>query len=617
MDDILLNYMDQTTLNKASSISDFMRIIMSLSSDSFHDSFSEIVENYYPKDDESKIHFIFEILFAVRFRPFSIELLAKMICKMFNNNENDQNKMQNNILSVLFRTDFQNSAHMCFLYHLYKNGFMKIDLIIQNLEALISKIGRVVENPLMVYSWFAKEIENSNQSLYKSIQKIEKKLKRRNGLSEPLDIFFTSLPSLRKNDWELYSKYREDGYNHNFIYQLIKNDDIDKFQNLVSNEGLDINQMIPDSVFERALFLKDGARLVHIAAFYGSIKIFKYLVLNDVDLEMLDMALQTIVHFAVAGNSPEIIRYLQSNDWDFHGASHIAALLHRYELLDWLDISVFNDDNPYNDIEEEKNVIIDSAQSNNIESILKCLENKCDINYIHPSSEKKYTPILRAMMSRSLDSVELLSECKGIDLSCTDSEKNNLFHIAAIRNFYEGMEILFKSNKIDPKLINARNIYGSTPLIIATELGYSKIIDLLLDHNADTSLSVKDGNPLHIALKADNIPLLKQLLSTKKFDVNSKNASSFTPLHIAAIRNQPEAIKILCALEKVDVNSVDQTGKTALGMSIDSCDIESVRAFVESHRHFEIQCNDGHTLYEASELTGNEEIINLIKNINK
>ena len=52
-------------------------------------------------------------------------------------------------------------------------------------------------------------------------------------------------------------------------------------------------------------------------------------------------------------------------------------------------------------------------------------------------------------------------------------------------------------------------------------------------------------------------------------------------------------------------------------MSIDSCDIESVRAFVESHRHFELQCNDGHTLYEASELTGNEEIINLIKNINK
>lgn len=418
---------------------------------------------------------------------------------------------------------------------------------------------------------------------------------------------------MKKNDWKIYLEYRNNGYNQNRIYQLIKNDNVEEFHLLCNSiHGFDMNQMIPDSIFERVLFLKDGPRPIHIASYFGSVRIFKFLLLNKADLSLRDNASNNVTHFAVAGGNAEIIHILEHNEWDFHRAPNVATQFHRNEIYTYLFES------KYFDNEKEANVIISASMSNNVEAIIHCAgELGMDVNFKNKNNE---TPLFQAVMSRSLDALELLLHHKNININCLDNEGANLLHVASRRNFYEGMKILIdlknKNNDEYVLDINAKNNYGETPLTIAAELGHVEIIKLLLNHpKINPNYALKNGTPLHLCLIQDNVELLKIMLDSNKFNPNIKNQSSFTPLHIAAIRNLPEAIKILCNKNyNVDVNCLDQTGQSPLCMSIDSGDYESVKAFLESGRDFAFDHKnmDQLTPLEIAQRNGNDEIIKLL-----
>lgn len=606
------------TIEDKTKISEIMNLLMDISSKTLEESIIEFKDKYYPVTNDDKIHFVFELFCAIRYRPLVIESFSIFVKSIFEQDPNELNTISQMILSFLFRVDFQNSAHMCFLYHLYKIDFIQIDSIFSYLEQFINSMGRSNELPLIVYSWFAKEIETNAKwiTLFTKIQKIIQKLKDRNGLSESFERFIKQLDEMKNNDWELYTKYRNDGYNENIIYQLVKNDDVDGFQSIFNQAyKVDINQMIPDSIFDRVLFLKDGARPLHIAAYFGSIKIFKYLLLNEADFQLKDNASNNVTHFAVAGGNAEIIHILEHNEWDFHRAPFIATQFHRNDIYTYLFES------KYLNNEKESNVLISASISNNVEAIIHCAgELEMDVNFTNKNNE---TPLFQSVMSRSLDALELLLHHKDINIKCVDKERANLLHVASRRNFYEGMKILLNlKNKENENVfildVNEVDNYGSTPLTIAAELGHIEIVKLLLNHpDIKPNYALKNGSSLHLAVLQDNVEMIKVMLESNKFDPNLKNQSSFTPLHIAAYLNQPESIRVLCDCTKnygVDVNCLDETGQSPLAMSIESGDVESVKAFLQSGREFDLDHKNSEklNLIEIAQRNGNEEIIQML-----
>ena len=82
-----------------------------------------------------------------------------------------------------------------------------------------------------------------------------------------------------------FDENRRIGENDLYICELIRSDSIDEFQKYLSQNNLPIETKIEPSVFETNSFLiKNQPSLIEYAAFYGSIQVFKFLLLNDASL---------------------------------------------------------------------------------------------------------------------------------------------------------------------------------------------------------------------------------------------------------------------------------------------------------------------------------------------
>ncbi|OHT11376.1 hypothetical protein TRFO_19182 [Tritrichomonas foetus] len=90
---------------------------------------------------------------------------------------------------------------------------------------------------------------------------------------------YQEFKELQKNNWEILRKYIEIGYNPDILATTIRNDDIDTFQQLLTNESgqYHFNKRIRPSIFDRHLIFHYKPTLIQYAALFGSIKIFKYL----------------------------------------------------------------------------------------------------------------------------------------------------------------------------------------------------------------------------------------------------------------------------------------------------------------------------------------------------
>ena len=119
------------TIEDKTKISEIMNLLMDISSKTLEESIIEFKDKYYPVTNDDKI---FELFCAIRYRPLVIESFSIFVKSIFEQDPNELNTISQMILSFLFRVDFQNSAHMCFLYHLYKIDFIQIDSIFSYLE---------------------------------------------------------------------------------------------------------------------------------------------------------------------------------------------------------------------------------------------------------------------------------------------------------------------------------------------------------------------------------------------------------------------------------------------------------------------------------------------------
>ena len=127
--------------------------------------------------------------------------------------------------------------------------------------------------------------------------------------------------------------------NHNPINSLaalIINDNFDEFQSISSDATFDQNEIVPSSIFEASFFLKNDPSLIQYSAFYGAIKIFKFLFLNSADLSHVDTSGRSIVHYAIAGNNLEIIHLLEQKGLSYKGTLPTASLFCHYGLFEWL-----------------------------------------------------------------------------------------------------------------------------------------------------------------------------------------------------------------------------------------------------------------------------------------
>ena len=223
-------------------------------------------------------------------------------------------------------------------------------------------------------------------------------------------------------------------YNEGSFGKIIFDDNIDDFIRL----GLTKEQhaFYSCSIDTFMQIEKREYSLFEMAALHGSVKCFKYILINDKKIN------KSICKFAVIGGSKEIINILIANEIDFSSCASTCIAYHRIDLYDL----ILNDSNIDSSSINECMTFINNAALCYIENNFGILAIR---NHIDNNTLK--LPLLHGNINAYMFFL------KGIDISSIFNEKdkngNTLLHYACLKGFLKISELMMQ-NGANPNSLN-------------------------------------------------------------------------------------------------------------------------------------------------------------------
>ena len=127
----------------------------------------------------------------------------------------------------------------------------------------------------------------------------------------------------------------------------------------------------------------------------------------------------------------------------------------------------------------------------------------------------------------------------------------------------EQISSLFKQN---PKIVDAVNEAGYSPLILACYRGNTEVAKFLINNGADLNYNTSMGTPLMAAVVKNNTEIVN-LLVNKNVNVEQKDANGTTALIYASMFKNYEIAKMLIKA-KANYETKDNRGNSALDYAI-------------------------------------------------
>ena len=261
---------------------------------------------------------------------------------------------------------------------------------------------------------------------------------------KPVDYLPPKLQKIVDNmDIEKHITDRKTGYSPDKIAQIIRNDDIDAFQELEFYTEFSFDIQLPDTIYERFLFadkeksvLAIPIPLISYAAYYGASNIFKYAWIK------LPYDNQSLFYCAIAGGNPDIIHLIENlhnSDEEKRICMSIAIEFHRNEILKYL----FE-----NGVEYTIDSLIDSISFSNYEAFLEILPYvRKDIN---KNGSKKMNALHMGSYLGDLKIVQFLCSLPNIDVNAKDVVyKATPMHYACQENHIDIVKFLSSCEKIE------------------------------------------------------------------------------------------------------------------------------------------------------------------------
>lgn len=186
------------------------------------------------------------------------------------------------------------------------------------------------------------------------------------------------LPEIPENFEEL----RKNGVNESLLCEFIRNDSINDFIIYTTKNNIDLNSIIKSSPFETNSLLNHSVSLIEYTTFYGAIQIFKYLKINNVEMNS-DLWL-----FSIHSRNEEIIQILEDEnitppndnlenaeqpDDSFEKCLEEAVKCNHNEIADYIQLSLMK--------ENSKHLLKYAITYFNFQYIQKDLINESDLIY--------------------------------------------------------------------------------------------------------------------------------------------------------------------------------------------------------------------------------------------
>ncbi|XP_064648007.1 transient receptor potential cation channel subfamily A member 1 homolog isoform X2 [Lineus longissimus] len=165
---------------------------------------------------------------------------------------------------------------------------------------------------------------------------------------------------------------------------------------------------------------------------------------------------------------------------------------------------------------------------------------------VEKKNKDNFTPLLVAANKGHERTVKCLMRRRADVFAMDKNEKTAIYWAAAEDKLAALKMLLSHPTVILANLIDIGDRYGNTPLHVAAEKGYVRIVKCLLEHKAGKGLKNEDEQtPIHLASKFGRTNVIRELISANKLLVNDEDEDSNTPLHMAAQYGQVKAVKVL------------------------------------------------------------------------
>lgn len=131
-----------------------------------------------------------------------------------------------------------------------------------------------------------------------------------------------------------------------------------------------------------------------------------------------------------------------------------------------------------------------------------------------------------------------------VDLECVDAFGRNCLHYGVLG---ENIKIFIRLFGIADLDVNEQDIYGLTPLHIASSIGIEEMVHaLIFEFEADVSITDYGGQScLHLAAAGGHIGLLELFLELQPSLANLANRDGDLPIDVASEYEQEEAVELL------------------------------------------------------------------------
>ncbi|OHT14527.1 hypothetical protein TRFO_15042 [Tritrichomonas foetus] len=297
----------------------------------------------------------------------------------------------------------------------------------------------------------------------------------------------------------------------NELSLIIRNDDCDKFQNICSSPAFKLNSRIESIGITKIMpNPQENPTLIEYAAFFGSIKIFKYLLIH------IDSLPQSLVLYAVSGGNIEILHLCEQHNCSFNDCIKYAVKYRHYDMISWLI--------------ETKQCQLDYKY------IIKYHANEFIIKFLQEFISKNDKNILSKMLYSSVKYnnyclTSFLTNFPNTNLNfVSKSGKNSILHRIYPFTSKRIITLLLSRNDID---FDTSNAFGMTPFLCACETNNVYYAKLLYSKSINIShLSYNSYNPLHIACLNLCYETAKYLISLKKININSVCNDNQSPLFV-------------------------------------------------------------------------------------
>ena len=365
------------------------------------------------------------------------------------------------------------------------------------------------------------------------------------------------------------------------IGYIIVNDDVKKI----------IYSSIDEDFFNSEITLNKGPyaqniSLLDLAAKAGSVKCFKYLLLNGACVS------DKTADYAVEGGSLEIVEMCYQEGCDFSNSLKIAIKAHRNDIAEWIlsNFAVVAPD------------LFLCITSFNTLALVYFVEHGLDIN----QRNKDQDTILHYIAYYGQYEWMKYLISKGADVDIRSDKDLTPLHLAVNQGYFKMVKILY-DNGAD---INSKGQYGKTALHLAASNGHYQIVVFLIEHGAELECTTGKWNytPLFLAASSNNLDIADYLIS-QGANIKAKGAYGDSLFHIAIHNNSLDLLDLLIK-NNANINQTDDNGRTPLMEAARQGMEEFTRTLLENGAKKGLKDKKGKT---ALDLTKNDEIKDMLQ----